>query len=245
MISRDSNYTAIRPSSGLYDNPAGGGSSLIAWAEDNDPAYFTLSRPRAFKAGSPARIALYPHLPGGNYVYINKPISFNIAALSGATVVPVTPATVGPFQPSEDRSFLVTFPSPATGVKFNITSPYGAALQSSEEPFDVGTDPDVDGDGVDDLVEVALQIGPSLQPTPPPLTVERDDSGHPHIIFAKRPVDFKGWTVRMMISDDLSHWSPAGAGTVTSVNSLFQKVDILLPETGGNWFGRLEVTPPP
>jgi len=137
----------------------------------------------------------------------------------------------------------VTFPPMDRRVKLIITTDDGITAQSG--PIQVISDTNSDGDGINDIVETALQRTPN-QVHPPPLTIEQDAAG-PRAVLASRPLDLQGWTVVIELSTDLNTWTPAAAGSITltpNPDGTTERVSVLLPARPKQHFVRLRVTGP-
>jgi hypothetical protein len=106
-------------------------------------------------------------------------------------------------------------------------------------------DTNADGDGVNDIVEAALQRTPNGFDGPP-LSVE-SGAGGVKIILGSQPVDLKGWTIVIETSADLQTWTPAPAA-ITAVTpnpgGATERVVVTLPPGNGPLYARLRAERP-
>ena len=102
-----------------------------------------------------------------------------------------------------------------------------------------------DRDGINDVVEAALQRAPD-QFHQPPLVIERDGAGL-RAVLASRPLILQGWTLVIELSRDLRTWTPAPAASTTKTpngDGTTERVSVLLPADGRTYFVRLNARLP-
>jgi hypothetical protein len=163
-----------------------------------------------------------------------------------ATSVPVTlnSVTTDTGTTNPKKHLTITFP-PLTDVRVKLTVTTDDGITGQTGPVQVSSDPNTDGDGINDLVETALRR-PASQRDAPPLTIERDTAGV-RAVLASRPRNLQGWTVTVEMSADLTTWAPAPAAATTvtpNPDGTTERVSVLLPSTGTIRFVRLRATKP-
>jgi hypothetical protein len=128
-------------------------------------------------------------------------------------------------------------------VRLVVNTDDGITGQSG--PIQILADTNADGDGINDLVEAALQRVPDRF-DPPPLTIESDGSGI-RAVLDSRPVDLKGWTVVIEVSTDLQSWTPLPAASTTvtpNPGGTTDRVSVALAADGAQRFVRLKAVLP-
>ncbi|HWB05994.1 MAG TPA: choice-of-anchor Q domain-containing protein [Verrucomicrobiales bacterium] len=142
------------------------------------------------------------------------------------------------------KRLMVTFPPISRRVRLIVTTDDGISGTSDPVQIDEGNT-NTDGDGINDLVEAALQRTPG-QFHQPPLIVERDATGV-RAILGNRPTILLGWTITIETSTDLQTWTaaPAASTTVTAnPDGVTERVSVLLPADGEPHFVRLKAVKP-
>ncbi|HWB02653.1 MAG TPA: CSLREA domain-containing protein [Verrucomicrobiales bacterium] len=150
----------------------------------------------------------------------------------------------------------VTFPPVNRRARLTVTTDDGISGQAINSltfqatPIQIEggavVDTNADGDGINDIVEAALQRTPD-QFDQPPLTVTPNAAGL-LAVLASRPRDLKGWTVVIETSTDLQTWTPAPAASTTitpNPDGTTERVTVLLPAGPAKHYVRLRATIPP
>jgi hypothetical protein len=165
-----------------------------------------------------------------------------------ALAVPVTLDSFSTDPGAFPRKHLqITFPSENRRLRLTVITDDGISGTAGPIQITGGTvaDTNADRDGINDIVETALQRTPG-QFDQPPLTIERDATGL-KAILASRPIDLLGWTVTIETSTDLQTWiaAPAADTTVTgNPDGTTERVSVLLPADGEPHFVRLKAVKP-
>ena len=178
--------------------------------------------------------------------------SFTVSAVDfdhPETSIPVTldsaSSGTGPYP--RDEHLQVTFPPVNARARLTVTTDDG--ISGSFGPIQIDTvpvtDTNADDDGINDILEAALQRTPDHFDQPP-LTVESDAAGL-HAVLGSRPLDLKGWTVVIELSTDLQTWTPAAAAATTltpNADGTTERVSVLLPAGAAPHFVRLRAEHP-
>jgi hypothetical protein len=112
--------------------------------------------------------------------------------------------------------------------------------------FVPGTATDADGDGINDILEAALQHTPN-QFDGPPLSAEPDAGGGVKAVLGSQPVDLKGWTIVIETSADLQTWSAVPAASLTktpNAGGTTERVVATLPHGPKVQYARLKAVKP-
>ena len=128
-------------------------------------------------------------------------------------------------------------------ARLTVTTDDG--ITGSSGPIIIHADTNADRDGINDIVEAALQRAPD-QFHPPPLVIESDGTGL-RAVLGKTPLNPLGWTIGIELSTDLQTWTPAPAGSTTRTpnpDGISERVAVLLPAGSRQYFARLKVVMP-
>ncbi len=141
------------------------------------------------------------------------------------------------------KKLQVTFPPVNRRVRLTVTTDDGITGHAS--PIQIFADTNADGDGVNDVVEAALQRAPN-QFHPPPLVIERDGAGL-RAVLGSCPINLQGWSVIIELSTGLHTWSPVPAGSITETpnpDGTTKRISVLLPAGPVTQFTRLKAVLP-
>ena len=161
-----------------------------------------------------------------------------------AIPIPVTlDSTTTGTGPYPHKNLRITFAPMNRRARLTVTTDDG--ITGSSGPIIIHADTNADRDGINDIVEAALQRAPD-QFHPPPLVIESDGTGL-RAVLGKTPLNPLGWTIGIELSTDLQTWTPAPAGSTTRTpnpDGISERVAVLLPAGSRQYFARLKVVMP-
>lgn len=141
------------------------------------------------------------------------------------------------------KKLQVTFPPVNRRVRLTVTTDDG--ITGHAGPIQIFADTNADGDGVNDVVESALQRATD-QFHAPPLVMQRDHDSL-RAVLGSRPVNLQGWSIVIELSSDLEAWTPAPAGSITvtpNADGITETVTVLLPPSQETIYARLRASLP-